>query len=285
MLSGVRQGGICSCWLFNVYMRGLVKKLERSGFGCIMRGPYVGCVLYADDIMLLSGSLIKLQKMLDICKQFAEDHDFIFNSKKSCCFAFGGGYVVEGISQMMMGTEFIDWVMECNYLGVRLVAGKTFTTSAENCRRKFCAAFNDVVINGGFLSEECLMEVFTKQCIPILMYGAAVWSMSVEAKRKLGVCFNRAIRRIFGYHDYESVKDILFGFCVLPADLQMVRAELLLCGAGLRSERGVMKMCACWQRDREKLMRVLLLHNVEYDLNKRNINMALWNKFGERVDW
>ena len=35
----------------------------------------------------------------------------------------------------------------------------------------------------------------------------------------MGVCFNRAVRYIFGYHDFESVKHILFGFHVLPIDL------------------------------------------------------------------
>ena len=29
-------------------------------------GP-IGCIVYADNVMLLSGSVVKLQKMLDIC--------------------------------------------------------------------------------------------------------------------------------------------------------------------------------------------------------------------------
>jgi hypothetical protein len=65
--SGVRQGGVCSCWLFNVYVNELIIRLELSGLGCRVRCVYAGCVLYADDILLLSGSVMKLQEMLDIC--------------------------------------------------------------------------------------------------------------------------------------------------------------------------------------------------------------------------
>ena len=44
------------------------------------------------------------------------------------------------------------------------------------------------------------------------MFGAGAWKLRVEDKRRLGVTLNRAIRRLLGYNDYESIKDILFGF-------------------------------------------------------------------------
>ena len=33
--SGVRQGGVCSGWLFNSYINELISKLEDSGLRCI----------------------------------------------------------------------------------------------------------------------------------------------------------------------------------------------------------------------------------------------------------
>ena len=89
MLSGVRQGDMCSYWLFNLFINDVVRLLEKSGFGCIFHGIYTGCVLYADDTLLMSGSVIKLQKILDIYFKYAEKHDFIFNSNKSCYIMFG----------------------------------------------------------------------------------------------------------------------------------------------------------------------------------------------------
>ena len=53
---------------------------------------YVGCIAYADDIILLSASLINLQKMLDICFNQGSKLDIQFNSSKSCLFKSGPGY-------------------------------------------------------------------------------------------------------------------------------------------------------------------------------------------------
>ena len=83
------------------------------------------------------------------------------------------------------------------------------------------------------------------------MFGAVAWKWRVEDKRRLGVTFNRAIRRLFGYNDYESFKDILLGFKMLPINLLINRAQLLLCGACLQSDRILLNMCAMHKRDND----------------------------------
>jgi len=60
--SGIRQGGILSPLLFNVYIDSVIIGLKSSGFGCHMQGLYIGCIAYADDLLLLSGSVALLQK-------------------------------------------------------------------------------------------------------------------------------------------------------------------------------------------------------------------------------
>ena len=60
--SGIRQGGILSPLLFNIYIDSLIIGLKSSGLGCHLRGLYVGCIAYADDLLLLSGSVALLQK-------------------------------------------------------------------------------------------------------------------------------------------------------------------------------------------------------------------------------
>jgi len=45
-----------------------------------------GCIVYADDVILLSCSVVKLQKMLDVCYCNSLDLDVVFNAKKSSLF-------------------------------------------------------------------------------------------------------------------------------------------------------------------------------------------------------
>ena len=99
------------------------------------------------------------------------------------------------------------------------------------------------------------------------MYGAGAWKLRVENKHRLRVTFNRAIRCLFGYNDYESIKDILFGFKMLPINLLSDKAQLLLCSMCLQSERILLKMCAMHKRDSDVFMNVLMLYGAKYSVH------------------
>ena len=78
VLAGVRQRG-----LFSIYMDVLINRLRLAGLGRKMFQRFVGCLLYADDIILLSHSLNAMRSMLKICEQFALDFGVKFNAMKS----------------------------------------------------------------------------------------------------------------------------------------------------------------------------------------------------------
>jgi len=36
-------------------------------YGCVIGAQFLGCIMYADDLLLLSPSVCDLQKMIDTC--------------------------------------------------------------------------------------------------------------------------------------------------------------------------------------------------------------------------
>ena len=52
--------------LFALYVNDSILALSRSVHGCYFNNMFVGCVMYADDLLLLSASLCDLQSMTDI---------------------------------------------------------------------------------------------------------------------------------------------------------------------------------------------------------------------------
>ena len=89
ILAGVRQGGVLSPCLFAVFMDSIVCKLRLAGDGASIGRHYLGCILYADDIMLVCNSITAMQRMLDICSREAQMPDFSFNTAKSVALRIG----------------------------------------------------------------------------------------------------------------------------------------------------------------------------------------------------
>jgi len=50
--------------LFNLYIDDIVNALVRSELGCHIGHCYIGCLVYEDDIVLLSAFLLMLQECL-----------------------------------------------------------------------------------------------------------------------------------------------------------------------------------------------------------------------------
>ena len=70
--SGVRQGSCLSPAICNVFMNVFILQLKTLNVGCHVSGMFVGCLLYTDDIILISPSVIGLQEMLDKCHEISD---------------------------------------------------------------------------------------------------------------------------------------------------------------------------------------------------------------------
>ena len=109
--------------------------------------------------------------------------------------------------------------------------------------------------------------------------------MNNEGKRQICVCFNRAIRRIFGYRDNESVKDIMLGFKLFAIDLMLVKSNLCFINKALQSYRRVLSKCGEWCRYKKEYVDILMRYNVDFRLFKSNIVYQLWSHFPVNVSW
>jgi len=58
---GIRQGGVLSPYLFAVFIDSVVDKIKASGLGCYIKFVCYSILLYADDMILLSPSVLSLQ--------------------------------------------------------------------------------------------------------------------------------------------------------------------------------------------------------------------------------
>ena len=122
--------------LFNVYFNVIVNSLQHSKLGCELYGEYIGCLVYADDIILLSASVVMLQKMLSVCHITGLEIDVVFNAKKSTLFVVGKICDVE-IGCLQIGGSYISWCTQMKYLGMHFRSDYNLSYDVDYAVRKF----------------------------------------------------------------------------------------------------------------------------------------------------
>ena len=81
--NGVRQGGILSPVLFNLYMDDLSRALEVCKTGFMVGDRCINHLMYADDLVIMSPYSAGLQQLLRVCSDYGLQYDIKFNVKKS----------------------------------------------------------------------------------------------------------------------------------------------------------------------------------------------------------
>jgi len=79
----VRQGGVLSPYLFSVYLDELSIQLGSARMGWTVGNMVVNHPMFADDICVFSPSISGLQCLLNICGDYAAEHEITFNCNKT----------------------------------------------------------------------------------------------------------------------------------------------------------------------------------------------------------
>ena len=86
----------------------------------------------------------------------------------------------------------LSWVSELRYLGIFIVKSRNFKCSLSNAKCNFYSAVNDIfskILN--FASEEVILELITRKCMPILLYGLESCQLSNGDLHSLDFTYNR----------------------------------------------------------------------------------------------
>jgi len=208
---GVRQGGILSPILFNLYVDNLIESLQNSGLGCYICTSFLGCIMYADDLILLSPSIDGLQGMLNLCTVYGANFDIMFNVKKTVCIVVGKHCCVN-LPDMFLSNLVIPWSEQFKYLGIVFNAKCELEVDCSVIKRKFYASFNSIIYKCSAAAEPVKLHLIKSYCLPLLTYNIGALELSKNVLSQLGICWNDAFRKIFGFHRWESVKLVQY-FC------------------------------------------------------------------------
>ena len=205
--AGVRQGGVLSPDLYNIYVDKLIQMLQSSGIGCHISSKFAAAIFYADDMCILAPSKKGLQTLLNICGSYCERWDIGLNAKKTKNMHFGKKFDHD-FRLELNGTQ-IEWVSEWKYLGVVLKSGTVFNCSITDRVKSFYRSLNGILRVEGQSDDLIMLRLIEAHCLPILTYAIEIIHVvHRDERRSLRVAYNSIYRRIFRYRMFESVSNL-----------------------------------------------------------------------------
>jgi len=141
--------------------------LKSFGLGCHIQGLYVGCLAYADNVLLLSGLVCLLQKMLNICSDYADELDIRFNAKKSCLLNIGNTFNKK-LENLQLNVLDICWFNKIKYLGMQILSGKSLKVDVLTRICKFYASANALFFTIQYNTMENLHSKTNKHTVSLI---------------------------------------------------------------------------------------------------------------------
>ncbi|CAB3239040.1 unnamed protein product [Arctia plantaginis] len=193
---GVRQGGLTSPRLFNLYVDGLIRELSSMHAGCSIDGVNVNNISYADDMVLLSPSISALRRLLLVCESYALAHVLKYNCKKSEFMVFTAtNNYPRVVPPVKLNGTTLSRVRQYKYLGHIVTEDLKDDQDIERERRALAVRSNMIARRFARASEQVKITLFKAFCQSF--YSGSLWvKYTRTAYSTLRVQYNNAFRML-----------------------------------------------------------------------------------------
>jgi exonuclease III len=203
--NGVRQGGILSPLLFNVYMDDLSSTLNEMKVGCSFSNMVVNHLMYADDIVVFAPSVLGLKKLLHACNDYAYEHDINFNTRKSAVMIFRPklGMQITYQPKFCLNGRELSVTDSIKYLGHYLSSDLTDTKDIKRQCAKLYVQGNTIIRKFYMCTVDVKLTLFRCFCMP--MYTPHLWWNYTESTiNRLYVSYHNIFKLFLGFSKFES---------------------------------------------------------------------------------
>jgi hypothetical protein len=224
--NGVRQGAILSPSLFCVYLDTLLCQLRDAGIGCHIAGKFLGAYGYADDVTLLAPTRQGLQRMLQICQDFASSHSMLFSTdptpskSKTKCLLFSRDKSADQIPNVKLNGDNLPWVNTAKHLGNHLSSKLNLSPISPEtktdllCKRAILYdKVHQVQQQFGYYDPHLVLKLLS--IYSTALYGSPLWQLGSEEHLKLNRSWNTAVKMIWDL-PHSTHTRFLENLCPVP---------------------------------------------------------------------
>ena len=152
---------------------------------------FVGGFIYADDITILAPKSTSLNKMLDTCKQDADDVNLTFNASKTKYMYFDYTGFTNIPNNMVFMHEPIEIVSKIQLLGIN-ISSDIYDWHISGKVGHFYCRTNKVLLD--FTSIYCDIKSILMSTYCLNLYGSSLWNHSKDRVNDMFVAWRKVVR-------------------------------------------------------------------------------------------
>ena len=202
LTNGTRQGSVLSPVLFSVYLDDLLKELRKLQLGCHIGGCWFGACGYADDLILLAPNREVLQKMVQVCQNYGEEHNLVFStdplpslSKTKCVYFCGRPGKVKYPDPVQLDGKDLPWVESADHLGHTLHQKTSMEKDCQRARGKFISKTLEIREQLSFANPQQIMQAV--QVLSTDAYGSMLWDLGSDKAEQYFKCWNTCVKLVY----------------------------------------------------------------------------------------
>ena len=172
---GVKQGCVISPTLFNIYLADICNIFNDDCAPVKLHDIKLNCLLYADDMILLSESATGLQTCLSKLSEYFDKWKLKVNIDKTKIVIFNKGGCKIKRFKFMYKENIVEIVNSYQYLGLVFNSNGNFNQAVNVLHDKGRKAIYTLFKKIPNCNAKVGIRLFNVMILPILTYGCEVW--------------------------------------------------------------------------------------------------------------
>ena len=207
---GVKQGGILSPYLFNFFMNELLEESDRLNQGAAIGNLNISLISYCDDLIILSPLVKHVNRILNLCSEYAGKWKLIFNTNK-CNWYVHGNFQVSN-PKFTLNQIPLKQVDNLIHLGLPIGNQKHveefFCENFKKVERSFYSLYSLGCNNYG-LNFHIIASIYKKFSQSIFYYGLETNYIRKQCLNNINIRQNTLLKNTFGISKFSRSKCLL----------------------------------------------------------------------------
>ena len=186
---GVKQGDTLSTTLFNIFINDLSNEFAFDGNNPVtVGGTEISCLLYADDLIIMSTTHESLQKCITKLEQYCITWKLEVNLKKTKIMIFNKQGALIKKHEFLYKESIIENAREYKYLGFTFSCSGSDNTGINNLLKQAKKAWFSLqyyLRTSKNKKISTYLHLFDTQIKPILLYACESWADSLKCDRNI----------------------------------------------------------------------------------------------------